>query len=171
MIKGELVSLDYRLPGRLMIAWRNHPDIFRYTRQFTLLSESDHGKYLNRLADDPTIKLFSIVRDNVPIGVCGFTSINYHDQNAEFSLYIAPEYQGSGYGSDALRTLVKHGFDAFNFQRIWGETFEFNPAAKIFEALGFQKEGVLRKSYFREGKHIDSIIYGILRGELNEWNS
>jgi UDP-4-amino-4,6-dideoxy-N-acetyl-beta-L-altrosamine N-acetyltransferase len=166
MIKGEKIRLDYRLPSDLMIKWRNHPDIFRYTRQFTLLSESDHQKCLNRLADDSSIKLFSIVHGDAFIGVCGFTSINYHDQNAEFSLYIAPEHQKAGYGKDALRTLVKHGFDAFNFQRIWGETFEFNHAAKMFESLGFQKEGVLRKSYFREGKHIDSIIYGILRGEL-----
>ncbi|MBP6151877.1 MAG: GNAT family N-acetyltransferase [Candidatus Methylopumilus sp.] len=166
MIKGENIVLHYHLPSDLMLEWRNSPDIFRYTRQFTLLDQRQHEKYLNSLADNTNIKLFSIKAGADFVGICGFTSINYHDQNAEFSLYIAPAYQKLGYGEDALRTLVKHGFDAFNFQRIWGETFEFNHAAKMFERIGFKKEGVLRSSYYREGRHIDSYIYGILKGEL-----
>jgi RimJ/RimL family protein N-acetyltransferase len=118
---------------------------------------------------DPTIKMFGVYNlDPVSacIGVCGFTSIDRVNQKAEFSLYIAPQFHGCGYGSAALYTLVRHGFEDMNLNRIWGETFDGNPAESIFKRIGFKKEGTLKQSYFRKGRFIDSHIYGIIRGEL-----
>lgn len=169
MTERKRICLHHDLPRVLMLKWRNDPEIFKFTRQNSLIDESHHNNYLNTLG--PTIKLFSIVLHNEltdvfnQIGICGFTSINHVNQTAEFSLYIAPEHQGRGYATKALITLFQHGFDALNLNRIWGETFEFNPAQHLFEKLGMVKEGTLRQSYFRNGKFIDSYIYSILRGE------
>lgn len=166
MIFFQDVKLGYALPVDKMLVWRNDPQIFNFTRQFTLLSPSQHRAYIEKIADDPTIKLFTVeTLDNQVLGVCGFTSINYLNQNAEFSLYIAPEFQGKGYGKKALIALCTHGFKQFNFNRIWGETFEYNNAQFMFENIGFKKEGILRQSYFRNGNYIDSIIYSVLRKE------
>lgn len=101
----------------------------------------------------------------VPIGVCGLTSIDMEARKAEFSLYIGPEHQGKGYGSEALKLLLYHGFLNLGLNQIWGETFDKNPAAKMFEELGFKKDGTRRQFYMKSGKLIDCHLYSILRDE------
>jgi len=157
--------------------FRNDPEIRKWCREYTEISEAKHERWLTKIEEDPSIKMFGIYINQLDIkdesmgkiaaciGTCGLTSIDRVNQNAEFSLYIAKNYQKMGYGKEALQTLIWHGFNDFNLHRIWGEVFEGNPALKIFKEIGFTIEGVLRKSYFREGKFIDSIRIGILRGE------
>ena len=165
--------LEARIPKEAR-NWRNDPRIRKWCRQFTDISEHAHQVWLDRIERDPTIRMFAIRQVQREgneqyagdVGVCGLTSINQLNQSAEFSLYIAPEYQKHSHGVRALHLLCEHGFLDLNLNRIWGEVFEGNPAIKIFESLGFQKEGTLRESYFREGKFINSHIISVLRGKF-----
>ncbi len=145
--------------------WRNHPDVWKWCRQYSLISQSSHEKWLSKIESDPTIKMFGIWDEGLPRGVCGFTSIDKHNQSAEFSLYIGPEYQRLGYGFRALCLLLCHGFQDHNFNRIWGETFDRNPAIRMFRNMGMKEEGRLQQAYFREGKFIDSLIFSIVRSQ------
>lgn len=156
------VTLTEDIP-RDAFTWRNMALVFKWCRQYTLVDEISHRRWLEAITTDPKIKMYGITADKEVVGVCGLTSIDRVNQNAEFSLYIAPNWQRRGYGKKALYTLVKHGFEDHNLHRIWGETFDGNPAAGMFEGLGFTKEGTLRESYFRSGRFIDSHIYAILR--------
>jgi RimJ/RimL family protein N-acetyltransferase len=149
-------------------SWRNDPKIRQWCRQYTDLSVSENRTWWDTLSTRRDVKFFGIetTKEGGSVGICGFTSINHVNQNAEFSLYIDPEDHGSGYGKDALYTLVRHGFEDFNFHRIWGEVFEGNHAKEMFKKLGFQEEGKLRDSYFREGRWIDSYIVGLIREDF-----
>lgn len=153
-----------------VLGWRNDPVINKWCRQFTDISTVAHNKWLSRIEEDPSIEMFGIYNsdEHCPVGVCGLTSINYINRTAEFSLYIAPGWQRKGYGKEALETLLAHGFWAFNLNRIWGETFDGNPAADMFLDIGMKAEGVLRESYFREGRYINSTVYSILAREFND---
>jgi len=143
---------------------RNSPLIWKWCRQYTLISEKEQDDWIERQHSDPTIKMYSIQAGGFEgqVGVCGFTSIDRQNRNAEFSLYIAPEHQRFGYGKRALATLCRHGFEDWGFNRIWGETIERNPARDMFDKLGFKTEGRLRQSYWRKGKFIDSEIISLL---------
>ena len=148
--------------------WRNDPAVYKYCRQHTFLSEDDHERWLTSLSSRGDVKMFGVyINSNDAVGVCGLTSIETINQTAEFSLYIGPTYQGRGYGKTALLELLKVGFFELNLNRIWGETFEENPAAKLFENVGMTNEGRLRQTYYKAGKHIDSYIYSILRSEYD----
>jgi RimJ/RimL family protein N-acetyltransferase len=147
--------------------WRNSPYIYKWTRQFEPLDWPSHEAWINSLPSRKDVSMYEIysVNDEL-IGVCGFTSIDLINRRAEFSLYIGPEYQGDKFGEKALKTLVKHGFNAYGFQVIWGETFDGNPAQKTFQKVGFIREGTRRNFYFRDGKFIDAHLYSIMPGEL-----
>jgi len=156
--------------------WRNNPIIFKYCRQHSLISQAEQELWLDKLKYDKTIKMFSVEAPIVlegstywrEVGVCGLTSINLINGNAEFSLYIAQEYQRKGYGRPALIALLGHGFLNWRLERIWGEVFDFNQRAfGMFKDIGFQVEGELRNTYFKEGKYINSYIISMLSDEFD----
>jgi len=167
MICGDRVSLTADIPAQAR-AWRNQPEVWRWCRQYTLLDAASHAAWLESLAQNPTIKMFGVLNnmEHEPVGVAGLTSIDRLNQSAEFSLYIAPEFWGRGYGRDALKTLFRHGFMDHNLNRIWGETYDGNPALSLFKSLGMNHEGTLRQAYFRHGRFIDVHRVSLLRGEF-----
>lgn len=152
--------------------WRNQPEIRRWCRQTGLIEEAQQKKWFERISTDPSIRMYSIVAHEIPfpanldlIGVCGLTDITPVHNTAEFSIYIA-ENQRRGYATEALKQLLEIGFNELNLNRIWGETFEGNPGMKLYEKLGFQKEGKLRQTYWKDGAYQDSYIYSMLRGDF-----
>lgn len=159
-------------------SWRNDPKIWRWTRQNDLLSKNHHEDWFEKQAKDPTIKMYGVheiptihTYDNhdeikTLVGVCGLTSINLTNRNAEFSLYIAPERQGNGLAKPALKTLLFHGFKNMNLHMIWGETFGNNPAEKMFRDIGMHQDGLKRQCYFKDGSFWDAFIFTILKDEF-----
>ena len=72
--------------------------------------------------------------------------------------------RGKGHAQEALRLLVEYIFSNFPSERITAFTDAENiPAQQVMENTNFQREGVLRRSMFRDGKWRDIAIYGILR--------
>lgn len=157
-----------------LYGWRNHPAIRKWTRQCDLITWPDHEEWFEWQAKDDKTRMYLVyAKDPVlltmaPVGVTGLTSIDWINKRAEFSLYIGPEYQGRRFGQRALRTLLSHGFRNFGLHLIWGESFDGNPALKMFKKIGFQNEGVRRDFYFREGRFIDAHLVSITE---KEWQS
>ena len=146
---------------------RNTPEVRRWCRQVGLISEIDQHEWFNDQNDDPTIRMFEVHNQGGEfVGVAGLTSIDWINKRAEFSLYILPSYQLRGLACKALKTLFSHGFKDLNLNLIWGETFDKNPAAKVFKKIGMVKEGTRRDFYFKGGEYISAHLYSI-RG--SEW--
>lgn len=146
--------------------WRNNPLITSWTRQNGLISQADQERWIKRISEDQSIEMFGIVngaKENV--GTCGLTSINPIHRTAEFSLLIGPEYQKRGYGEHALKALLDYGFKKRNLHCIWGETFEGNPALKLFLKLGMRIEGAPRERYFKNGRYVGTTIVSMLESE------
>lgn len=153
------------------MSWRNDPSINAWTRQNGLLTAEDMTRWRIKIASDPTIHMFGIQCEDClgssygNVGTCGLTGISLLHGHAEFSLLIKPELHRKGFGRAALIELLKYGFKNLRLNRIWGETFQGNPAFKLFLSLGMMDEGVTRESYFKNGEYIDANIVSILRKE------
>lgn len=150
-----------------LFEWRNDPDVYYWCRQYAPLHWAEHVAWFERQARDPKLQMFVMEDDTKAVGVCGLTDIDMVNRRAEFSLYIGREYQGRGYAKPILVELFKWGFNSLGLNVIWGETFDENPAAKIFEKLGMEKEGTRRDFYFRNGRFIDAHLYSIRATDFN----
>lgn len=75
---------------------------------------------------------------------------------------------GKGIGSVALKMWLKTLFSIYpELPHLSFTTWSGNPGMeKIGKKVGMQKEGVIRKVRFWQGKYYDSVKYGILREEL-----
>ena len=80
-----------------------------------------------------------------------------------------PDYWDRGYGSDALRILLRFAFNEVGLYRISLNVFEYNQrAVHVYEKLGFKIEGHISGFLARDGKRWDLIYLGLLRPEWQE---
>ena len=151
---------------------RNDYATWRWCRQDEPISELQQDAWMKRQDADPTVKMYEINHmeercdhdgSPLPVGVCGFTDIDYKNQRAEFSLYIMPEFRRKGYAGKSLKVLFRHGFQNLNFNMIWGETMDGNPAATIFEKIGMKNTGYRPDFYFKEGKYWNASFWCMKR--------
>ena len=151
--------------------WRNDPKVWKWCRQNGPLSQAEHDSYWYKTELDHSSRFFAL-KDNLPkiggdiVGCAGLTSIDLVNSRAEFSLYIGPEHHGKGYGTDGLKALFSWGFGYLNLNSIWGESFDGNPALRIFDKLNLSRDGIRRDFYFRDGRYIDAHLVSVKR---NEW--
>jgi len=111
---------------------------------------------------------FWIMADNKKIGQINYNKIDTQNKKVELDIIIGEEEHTSrGYGTDALRTLMRYLFDNFDIHKIWIEARANNPrAVRAYEKVGFKKEGILRKENYFEKKFVDCVRFGILKKEL-----
>lgn len=166
----SLRRINSGLDEQILFHWRNDERVYRWCRQYDVLHADQHKRWIGCQEIDQTVSMYAVESIDEKecfetVGVCGLTSIDYVNSRAEFSLYIAPGHQGQGFGEAALRALLAKAFFTYNLNLVWGEAFNGNPAMKMFERVGFIKEGSRRQFYYRNGKYIDAHLFSITRNE------
>lgn len=101
------------------------------------------------------------------IGGLGLTAINWVDRSTGIGIVIGDKrFWGRGYGTDALKVLMRLAFDKMNLHRMWLRVFDFNQRAiACYEKCGFKREGVLRDDRFHRGRFHDTLLMAILEDE------
>jgi RimJ/RimL family protein N-acetyltransferase len=100
------------------------------------------------------------------IGTTWFKEVNRLDGNAELAIYMDKDHIGSGWGTDTQRTLLAFGFGTLGLERVWLTVSAANARAiRSYEKVGFQREGVMRRSFRVKGELTDSLLMSILRDE------
>lgn len=107
------------------------------------------------------------LEDDGLIGFTGLWGIQWNNRDAWFSIGIGDrEHWGKGYGTDALRVVLKYAFTELNLHRVTLSVLGFNTRAlRSYQKAGFVEEGVLRQRISREGQRWDVYQMGILRQE------
>lgn len=74
-----------------------------------------------------------------------------------------------GYGSEALRLLVRFAFDELNLYRLTALIPEYNAVAlHVFSKVGFVQEVRRRQALNRDGRRWDLLHLGLLQDEWNQ---
>jgi RimJ/RimL family protein N-acetyltransferase len=105
--------------------------------------------------------------DDRPVGGIDLHAIDSVNGTAGLGIVIGdPSDTDQGYGTDAMRAIVRFGFGRLRLERIWLDVDADNDRARhVYERVGFVVEGVLRHAIFREGSHHDLVRMSLLRAE------
>lgn len=156
-----------------LVKWRNDLEITSSlggnTFYVSKLRESEWVKNAI-LNDNKNIRLAICLKENDEyIGNVNLNSINWINRSAEYSIMIGDKSQWSkGFGKEATLLILKYAFEELNLNRIYLTVRNDNEKAlSLYKKTGFTKEGVLRKSIYKNNKFIDMIVMSILREEFN----
>ena len=104
--------------------------------------------------------------------VLGDIDFTYKDR-AHFRIQLgcmfAPHAWGKGYATEAMKEVIRYGFEdfpQFKIHRMEADTDPRNASAiKLLENIGFRKEGLLLDYYFERGRFVDKLFFGLLRSD------
>lgn len=100
------------------------------------------------------------------IGTIGYMWWNRENRSAEVGYSLSRKHWNQGLMTEALRAVLRFGFEDMNLHRIEAQHETTNPASgKVMEKVGMQKEGILRGRLYNKGKFVDVALYAILRGD------
>jgi RimJ/RimL family protein N-acetyltransferase len=104
---------------------------------------------------------------NSCLGHAGLYQIDHRVRACEFGILIGDSSRwGKGIGKEVTSTIVAYGFDELNMNRIELSVIASNPRAiRLYEGLGFGREGLRRQAQYRAGEYLDVILMSILRSE------
>jgi RimJ/RimL family protein N-acetyltransferase len=122
----------------------------------------------NQSEPEPTVVRMVIEAEGRALGDIDLFHIEQRDRNAVVGLGIwCEEDRGKGYGTDALRAMLRWAFRHLNMHRIELSVEPENQrAVRVYEKLGFVREGLRREHHFDDGCFRDEMIMGILRREF-----
>lgn len=100
------------------------------------------------------------------IGTCSYIDWSNQHNSAEIGYVLNRHYWGFGYATEAVKELIKFGFEHMQLNRIQGRCDHDNFASeKVMQKSGMLFEGILRKSEFIKGEFRDTKVFSILREE------
>jgi RimJ/RimL family protein N-acetyltransferase len=128
-----------------------------------------------KLEDEPIERTRFAIRtlvDDRLIGLIGLYTIFLPQREALMGIQIGErDYWGKGYGTDALRVLLRYAFGELNLQRVSLSVLEGNERAmRSYEKCGFRYEGRERQAWVYDGRRWDEIYMGLVREEWQAWN-
>ena len=157
------------------VEWMNDPEVTSGLLIHIPLSMADEQRWFEGMAQRPAAErvLAIEMRDGDSwrmIGTTGFHEISLVNREAEFGISIGDKsIWNQGYGTEATRLMLQHGFETLNLNRIYLRVYETNPRAiRAYEKVGYVHEGCMRQSVYKHGKYIDVHLMSVLRSEWDE---
>ncbi|KAF2172748.1 hypothetical protein M409DRAFT_16713 [Zasmidium cellare ATCC 36951] len=110
-------------------------------------------------------------KDN-PIGYIGLSKpeeMQTMHRNTRVSINIVPNYQGKGYGTEAIQWSLGWAFRVYGMHRVMLRVHERNQKAlNLYRKLEFQEEGIWREHFWYEGRFWGCIQLGMLDRKWEE---
>lgn len=109
---------------------------------------------------------FAIIRrdDDAYLGTIGIH--NQTDGVAEIGYWIGKPYWGQGYATEAVRRIIRFGFDHMGLDRIYASYFSHNKASRrVMEKCGMTYEGLMRQHILKWGQFLDLGFCAITRAD------
>jgi len=176
LLAGELVHLTTENPEVMaegFSRWSQDTEWLRLldTDPPRLLSAKKWKEWLEKdLEKDATNGLFFAIHTIDGDSLIGFIGLfDLYQRHGDTLVAIAlgeRKFWGKGYGTDAMRVMLRYAFNELNLRRVGLIVFEYNPRAiRSYEKVGFIPEGRVHGAMLRDGKRWDYLYMGILRDE------
>jgi [ribosomal protein S5]-alanine N-acetyltransferase len=155
-----------------MFAYASDPEVTRYVLWDTHRSVEDSEEFLRQATEGYERGDFGgwgvVLKDSGAfIGTCGLdTGYAPEHARAELGYVLSREHWGRGLMSEAVREVIRFGFERLELNRMEARCIAANIAsARVMEKAGMTYEGTLREREFIKGAYRDMKLYSILKRE------
>ncbi len=136
--------------------WKNVRDAFPHP--YTRADAERWVAYNETLA--PIVN-FAIDCEGRAVGGAGLViGGDVHRRTAEIGYWIGRSWWGRGLATAAVCALTELAFGELQLVRVFAGVFAHNTASvRVLEKAGFEREGLMRGWAFKDGAHVDALLY------------
>jgi RimJ/RimL family protein N-acetyltransferase len=140
--------------------WLNLRD--RFPHPYT---ERDAAWYIDFVRTKDAYHSFAIDVDGTAVGGVSLRPGEDIERiGAEIGYWLGEPYWGRGIATDVVRLTTHYAFDELNLERVFAVPFTTNVAScRVLEKVGYEREGLLRRSAIKDGKILDQYMYAKVR--------
>ncbi|MER2497391.1 GNAT family protein [Vibrio neptunius] len=132
-------------------------------------SKSDIEKWLLSINSSTKTVSFGICckESDRLIGYAGLSGISTLNRSGEYFILIGEKSDwGKGIGTAVTKRVTDYAIDTLGLHRVQLTASAVNVGAiKAYENAGYQHEGVMRQSGFRNGQFVDKVLMSVLSTE------
>jgi len=155
---------------RIVNCWRNKPQLISCLgAPFRFINLEVDNKWFDSYMSsrDNTVCCAIADEEEMIIGLISLTKIDPVHRSCTLHIMIGEEVnQNKGAGTYAVERMLQHAFNNLNLHRVELDVLATNTRAiKLYEKVGFIREGILRKACFKNGEYVDFLHYAILDDE------
>jgi RimJ/RimL family protein N-acetyltransferase len=172
VIEGTLVDLRALEPEDIPILtrWLNNPNVMVYWGRpgQTLTRAEVEAQERANSARGNSRKYIIQTKEAQPIGQIDYYDLDWQNRSAWVSIMIGePDFWSGGYGSDAMRALLRFLFSQLDLHRVALTVHESNARAqRSYAKNGFQVEGTLRDWAYFDGAWTNGIVMAVLKPDF-----
>ena len=146
------------------VKWINNEKNNKYLHYDLPLREDKTLVWFRNIKDRTDRVDFTINYNDEPTGLIGLLNIDRKNKKAEYYICLGEEkFKGKGIAYTASKILIDYAYNELDLNKLYLYTETSNNSAqRLFEKIGFEKEGLLRNDLFHNGKKVDRYIYGII---------
>lgn len=146
------------------------------THRTTICNEDDQKRWFASLDTDVHFpsNLVLIARapngqddgPGIKVGCFKISNVDWVSRKADVAWDVFAHQRKKGFGKKLVQAGRDFCLDCLNLRRLDAEVLETNEASKkCAVAAGFVLEGLKRKAVYKQGKYLDSLVYGFLLDE------
>ncbi len=168
----RLVTIDPENDAKLFAQWEQDSEFQRLWNSEVAqrYNPSQMKKFLEDELDSMHMFMIERLEDGRKIGEIDLSGFNWTVGNAWVGIGIGErESWGKGYGTDAMRVLLRYAFQELNLKRVTLNVFDINQRGiSSYENAGFKHEGRVPGGLLIAGKRCDIVYMGILKREWED---
>lgn len=149
-----------------VLAYQREPLYLRYNHWESRSPEDVRafvGMFIDQQRETPRrrFQLAVTLRDTGElIGNCGIRKASSDSHEAEIGYELAPDQWGNGYATEAVRAIMRFGWETLRLHRIAAWCLAENVAsARVLEKAGMTLEGRMRDKEAFKGRYWDVLLY------------
>lgn len=165
---GPCVVREWRTDDRASLlrlannrkVWRNLTH--RFPHPYTA---ADADSWFSLLAQSPEPTHWAVEVDDCAVGGIGVVlGEGVYEKAGHFGYWLGEPYWGRGIMTAAVQATSAYIMSGFGLVRLEAPVLEWNPASiRVLEKSGFVREGVLRRSVYKDGVIINAVMYALVR--------
>lgn len=154
--------------AEVLMELNNNPEISKYVvGNPVIVDMKQQLMWMNNLATEENTKRWIITYDGTAVGTIILNNIDLKNLVGNMNIKLLPSSQGKGIAKSALKEACRIAFDEVGLYCLTANVLDYNiKSQRLFEALGFHKDGILRSRVVKDSERHDLFTYSLLKDDL-----
>ncbi len=156
--------------GEALLALASETEVTRWFSWGPYTAIEQPLAYIERCAaqreSGERLDLLIIDGERGPAGITGLSEFSRRDRRAVVGTWLGVDFQGTQVNRESKALIAKLGFELLGLNRISSYSNPENErSTSALEAVGYRREGVLRRWHRHDQNFLDVNIFGLLRDD------